>query len=90
MNKISFEDKIENKTLVVGIIGLGYVGLPLSMTYCKKDFKVIGFDNDPKKINSLLNKKNYISDIDDEILSDMLSNKLFLPTNDQKNYLPAM
>ena len=45
------------------------------MTYCKKDFKVIGFDNDPKKINSLLNK-NYISDIDDEILSD-ISNKLF-------------
>ena len=84
MNKISFEDKIENKTLVVGIIGLGYVGLPLSMTYCKKDFKVIGFDNDPKKINSLLNKKNYISDIDDEILSDMLSNKLFLPTNEPK------
>ena len=78
----SFENKIKNKTLIVGTIGLGYVGLPLSMTYCKGDFKVIGYDSDSKKINSLKNKKNYISDINDEILSTMVSKEIFIPTND--------
>ena len=41
--------KIENKTAVIGIIGLGYVGLPLALEFAKKEFRVIGFDLDERK-----------------------------------------
>ena len=44
--------KIKSKKAVVGIVGLGYVGLPLAFAFRKKKFKVIGFDIDQKKINS--------------------------------------
>ena len=40
--------KIKNKKLVIGVIGLGYVGLPLSILFAKKKFKIIGFDIDKK------------------------------------------
>jgi len=42
--------KIKHKKAVVGIIGLGYVGLPLALECCKKGFKTIGFDIDKNKI----------------------------------------
>lgn len=53
--------KIKNKKAVIGVIGLGYVGLPLCEILLKKGFKVIGYDIDKKKINDLLNKKIYIT-----------------------------
>ena len=52
--------KIKNKKAVIGVIGLGYVGLPLCEILLKRGFKVIGYDID-KKINDLLNKKIYIT-----------------------------
>ena len=55
--------KIKNKKLVIGVIGLGYVGLPLSILFAKKKFKIIGFDIDKKKIKSLCNQKSYIERI---------------------------
>ena len=51
---------IKNK---VGIIGLGYVGLPLSLAFARAKFDVYGFDIDKKKINILNNKKSYIKHI---------------------------
>ena len=53
--------KIKNKKAVIGVIGLGYVGLPLCEILLKRGFKVIGYDIDKKKINDLLNKKIYIT-----------------------------
>ena len=44
-------NKIKNKTCTIGVIGLGYVGLPLSILISKKKFCVYGFDEDQKKIN---------------------------------------
>ena len=55
-NKKNLIKKIKHKKAVVGIIGLGYVGLPLALECCKKGFKTIGFDIDEKRIRSL--KKN--------------------------------
>mgnify|MGYP002640931339 FL=1 len=46
-----------NKKIKIGVIGLGYVGLPLAILFAKKGFKVFGFDTDVKKIK-LLNSKN--------------------------------
>ena len=52
--------KINQKTAVIGIVGLGYVGLPLALEYALKGFKTIGFDIDERKIPILNSGKNYI------------------------------
>jgi len=53
--------KIKKKEAIIGVIGLGYVGLPLCEILLKKGFKVIGYDIDKKKINDLHKKKIYIT-----------------------------
>ena len=52
-NKKNLIKKIKHKKAVVGIIGLGYVGLPLALECCKKGFKTIGFDIDKNKIEKI-------------------------------------
>jgi len=66
-------DKIENKSAIVGIIGLGYVGLPLAIHFCKAGFKVIGFDLDEKKINMLLDGQSYIRHVPAKPIADMIT-----------------
>ncbi len=56
-------NKISNKKTKIGIVGLGYVGLPLAINFIKKKFDVIGIDNDKKKISLLKKNKSYISSI---------------------------
>ena len=55
--------KIESKKAVIGVIGLGYVGLPLASNFCRKGYNVIGFDIDKKKITKINKKKNYIKSV---------------------------
>ncbi|MEE9432075.1 MAG: nucleotide sugar dehydrogenase [Melioribacteraceae bacterium] len=62
---MEFLDKIKNKTAKVGIIGLGYVGLPLGLEFALKGFSVIGFDVDESKIPLLKAGKSYIKHIDE-------------------------
>lgn len=57
---------IEDKSLKVGILGLGYVGLPLLLEFAKKDFPVMGYDKDQSKIDSLEKGKSYIRHIDSQ------------------------
>lgn len=71
---------IERKRFTVGVIGLGYVGLPLSALFAKKGITTIGFDIDPIKINKLLSGKSYISDVSNELLNDIISSGRFKPT----------
>ena len=52
--------RIEARTARVGIIGLGYVGLPLALLFTEQDFPVTGFDIDPQKVEALTNSKSYI------------------------------
>src|SRR5262249_7092669 len=52
--------KIDLQSARVGIIGLGYVGLPLALTFAERGFSVLGFDVDPAKIASLEAGRNYI------------------------------
>ncbi len=56
-------NSINKLNATVGVIGLGYVGLPLSILFSKKKFKVIGFDTDKGKINKLNKRKSYIQRI---------------------------
>jgi UDP-N-acetyl-D-glucosamine dehydrogenase len=74
--------KIENKTAVIGIIGLGYVGLPLALEYATKGFKTIGFDIDERKIPILNSGKSYIKHIKEDKIKSTVSNKKFFATAD--------
>ncbi|HAA05589.1 MAG TPA: nucleotide sugar dehydrogenase, partial [Syntrophobacteraceae bacterium] len=64
--------RIQNKEAVVGIIGLGYVGLPLLIQFGKAGFPVIGFDIDKKKIEALLRRESYIKHIPIEPVTELL------------------
>ncbi|MFQ5628502.1 MAG: nucleotide sugar dehydrogenase [bacterium] len=70
---MSLQEKIDNKTAKVGVIGLGYVGLPLSVEYAKAGFQIIGIDNDPKKIAALRAGENYIDDVNTAELKSLIS-----------------
>ena len=65
--------KIEKKDSKIGIIGLGYVGLPLVSEFLSKGFEVIGIDKDQSKIDSLNNKKSYIAHVNSDFLFRYLS-----------------
>jgi UDP-N-acetyl-D-glucosamine dehydrogenase len=54
---------IKKKKAVIGIVGLGYVGLPLAILFAKKGFKVFGFDIDSKKIKLINSNHSYIERI---------------------------
>ncbi|MCU0365511.1 MAG: nucleotide sugar dehydrogenase [Ignavibacteriaceae bacterium] len=57
--------KIKNKSVIVGIVGMGYVGLPLGLAFAAKKINVLGFDLDEKKINLLNKGKGYLNHISD-------------------------
>ena len=62
--------KIESKEANIGVVGLGYVGLPLAIEFCKAGFKVIGFDIDEKKVELLKQGKSYIKHMDSSRITD--------------------
>ena len=60
--------KLNNKSAIIGIVGLGYVGLPLSIRYAEAGYKVIGLDIDPKKAENIAQGKTYIKHIPDKAI----------------------
>jgi UDP-N-acetyl-D-glucosamine dehydrogenase len=72
--------KIKEKKAKIGIIGLGYVGLPLAIEFCSSGFQVIGFDTDKKKVEMLKKGKSYIKHIGEERLKEV--SKSLDPTSD--------
>lgn len=74
--------KIENKTAVIGIIGLGYVGLPLALEFAKKEFRVIGFDLDERKSKFIAEGKSYIKHIASERIAEAVTTRKFSATMD--------
>tara|TARA_A100001011_G_scaffold174851_1_gene183501 strand:+ start:360 stop:1637 length:1278 start_codon:yes stop_codon:yes gene_type:complete len=68
---------IKDKKVKIGIIGLGYVGLPLALEFCKKNFKIIGFDIDKTKIKKLNNGFSYINHIQNKQLKIFKSGCFF-------------
>lgn len=74
--------KIADKTLTVGIIGLGYVGLPLAVSFARKNVTVLGFEKNEKKAELVNAGKNYIGDIKDEELAEVVDRKVLSATTD--------
>jgi UDP-N-acetyl-D-glucosamine dehydrogenase len=56
-------DRIQNRTATIGVIGMGYVGLPLALLFAEEGFPVIGFDVDAKKVDSLTRGTSYVKHI---------------------------
>jgi len=75
-----FLEKADNGTLVIGIVGLGYVGLPLAEAYVRKDVSVIGYDISEKRANQLNSGKSGMQHIADQRVQDMLDRGLFRAT----------
>lgn len=74
--------KIKDKTLIVGVCGLGYVGLPLAVEKAKAGFKTIGFDVQEKKVKMVNEGKNYIGDVVDDDLAKLVKEKMLSATSD--------
>lgn len=74
--------KIQNKTLSMGVCGLGYVGLPLAVDKAKHGFKTIGFDVQQEKVDMVNAGKNYIGDVVDADLQELVSNGMLKATTD--------
>ena len=76
------EVAIRERRATVGVIGLGYVGLPLVLAFARAGFRVMGFDVDDGKVQRLLAGESYIRHIDATAVSELISAELFEPTTD--------
>ncbi|WP_273832115.1 nucleotide sugar dehydrogenase [Guptibacillus sedimenti] len=74
--------KIENKTATIGVVGLGYVGLPLAVEKAKAGYNVIGFDVQEKRVGQVNEGINYIGDVVDEELAEYVEKKQLIATTD--------
>lgn len=74
--------KIENLQAKVGVVGLGYVGLPLALEFNKAGFEVLGLDIDDKKVKKLLDSESYIRHIDSSRIAKMNQTGKFDATTD--------
>ncbi|MCK4430748.1 MAG: nucleotide sugar dehydrogenase, partial [Candidatus Aminicenantes bacterium] len=81
-NGSDLENKIKKREARIGIIGLGYVGLPLVKTFLNNGFKVIGFDTDDRKVALLNQGKSYIKHVTGKDLKPFLLKKIFQATKD--------
>lgn len=74
--------KIQSKQAVIGVVGLGYVGLPLMLRFVEAGFRVIGFDIDAEKVSKLKQGESYIKHIGSGKISAMCSTGRFDATTD--------
>ena len=82
MTTYGLGEKIAGKTAVIGVIGLGYVGLPLIRAFVKAGFKTMGFDVDQSKVDKLKAGQSYIKHIDSAAIAKLIQEKQFEPTSD--------
>jgi UDP-N-acetyl-D-glucosamine dehydrogenase len=86
---MQLEKAIQDKTAIVGVVGLGYVGLPLIRAFIAAGYRTMGFDVDHSKVEQLLAGKSYIGHIPSEWINDCVQSKKFTPTSDLKRLAEA-
>ncbi len=82
-------DKIAGREAVIGIVGLGYVGLPLAVAFAQEGFKIIGVDIDAGKVDSLNRGESYVEDIPSAILGPLVNSGLIRATTDYSSMAAA-
>ncbi len=78
----TIKERLLNKSATLGVVGLGYVGLPLAVEKAKAGYKTIGFDVQSSKIDMVNNGENYIGDVVNEDLKEIVSSGLLSATSD--------
>lgn len=71
-----------DRKAVIGVVGLGYVGLPLTLAICTKDFRALGFDIDDSKIDNLNKGQSYIENIHNDKIAPFVKSGQMIPTSD--------
>jgi len=79
---IKLTKKIKDKSAVIGVVGLGYVGLPLAVEKAKVGFSVVGFDRNPNRVAQINRGENYIKDVNDDELRQIVDASLLVATTD--------
>jgi len=80
---LKLEEKIRDKSAIIGIVGLGYVGLPLAVAFAEAGFKVLGVDTQQKRVTWVNRGKSYIADVSAERLQAVIANNLLEATTEQ-------
>ena len=75
-------DRLRAREVAVGVVGLGYVGLPLARAFVDGGFRVVGFDIDPRKISEIEARRSYIDAVPTEVLAKMCADDMFSATTD--------
>ena len=78
----TLEQRLRDKSALLGVIGLGYVGLPLAVEKAKAGYRVIGFDIQPHKVDMVNQAINYIGDVVDEDLAEIVKAGMLTATSD--------
>ncbi|MGB9693693.1 MAG: nucleotide sugar dehydrogenase, partial [Fervidobacterium sp.] len=79
---MSLYEKMLSKKAIVGVIGMGYVGLPLAVEKARAGYKVVGFDIQHKRVDMINRGENYIGDVDDSELRELASSGSLRATTD--------
>jgi UDP-N-acetyl-D-glucosamine dehydrogenase len=79
------KNRIQERSAKVGVVGLGYVGLPLAVEFAKKGFKVFGIDVNKERVSQLvIHRKSYITDVPDRDVKNLIESGNFTATADFK------
>ena len=87
--KTNLIGQFKNRTAVVAVMGLGYVGLPLAVIFAEVGFKVIGIDPSQEKVAALMNGESYIMDVPSEKVANLVKSGKLQPTTDFSKLLQA-
>ena len=82
-------EKIQDRSARIGIIGLGYVGLPLAVEFAKGGFKVIGYDVSERVCKNLMEGHSHIQDVPSADVAKLVRQKLFEATTDESRLREA-
>src|SRR5262245_43900654 len=80
MSAFNLKEAIAGKSATVGVVGLGYVGIPLIQAFIKAGFHTMGFDIDQSKVDRLLDGQSYIGHIPSDWIAEWIQSKRFVPT----------
>src|SRR3990172_5036287 len=84
MNEIrsALERKLKDRSAIMAVLGMGYVGLPLAVVFAEAGFEVLGIDPDTRKIDALTAGESYIGDVTSEQVAGLVKSKKLRPTAD--------